>query len=329
VDTRYLRSFLRTADLRSISRAAESLGIAQPSLSQQLLRLEDEVGFKLFNRTARGVTVTEAGRIFQEHARNVLHRIDQALEDVREANAAASGQAIIALPYSLNRLIGVELVEAVLEHAPNTSVRLVESLTGNIRGWLDEGRIDLGVLYDLGPIRHLSVRPLVNEEMFLVGPSNHFQSDRDGRRDVLSQIVEGDREGFPDVPLSELEKYPLLTTGPQHGLRKFLDHEAARLGFGLHVAHEIDSVTTIAALVMRERGFSILPKTAIDEFLFNGTISIARIEGGAIRRRLSLVRNPSKVVTHASARVEDLTIKIMSSLIAKGAWDAQPEPALI
>ena len=98
MDTRYLRSFLRTADLRSISRAAESLGIAQPSLSQQLLRLEDEVGFKLFNRSARGVTITEAGRIFQEHARHILRGIDQALEDVQEVNAAASGQAIIACP---------------------------------------------------------------------------------------------------------------------------------------------------------------------------------------------------------------------------------------
>lgn len=325
MDTRYLRSFLRTADLRSISRAAESLGIAQPSLSQQLLRLEDEIGFKLFNRTARGVTVTEAGRIFQEHARNVLHRIDQALEDVREANAAASGQAIIALPYSLNRLIGVELVEAVLEHAPNTTVRLVESCTGNIRGWLDEGRIDLGILYDLGPIRHLSVRSLANEEMFLVGPPGFFETGADGQREGSSEHL---RTAPRDVPLSELENYPIITTGPQHGLRKFLEHEAARLGFALDVANEIDAISTIASLVMRRRGFSILSRTAIDDFLFAGGLSIARIGGGALRRRLCLVRNPAKVVTHASARVEDLTIKIMSSLIAKGAWDAQPEPAL-
>ena len=313
MDTRYLRSFLRTADLRSISRAAESLGLAQPSLSQQLLRLEDEVGFKLFNRTARGVTVTEAGRIFQEHARLILRRIDQALEDVQEANAAATGQATIALPYSLNRLIGVELVRAVINHAPNTSVRLVEAATGQIRGWLDDAKIDMGVLYDLGPIRHLSARPLVTEEMVLLGPAEKFGCDD---------------ETAPDLDPADLARYPLITFGPQHGLRKFLDHEAARLGFTVVVAHEIDAVATIASLVEMGHGYTILSKPAVDEFLFAGRLSFARIGGGMLRRKLSLVRNPTKVVTHASARVEDLTIKIMASLIAKGAWEAEPDAAL-
>jgi LysR family nitrogen assimilation transcriptional regulator len=313
VDTRYLKSFLRTADLRSISRAAESLGIAQPSLSQQLLRLEDEVGFKLFNRTARGVTVTEAGRIFQEHARNILRSIDQALEDVQAVNAAASGQAIIALPYSINRLIGVELVQAVIKHAPNTSVRLVEASTGQIRGWLDDGKIDLGILYDLGPIRHLSSRPLVSEEMYLIGPAGHFGS--------------GDDDAT-DIPLSALKQYPLIVSGPQHGLRKFLDHEALRLGFAYRVSQEIDATATVAALVANGHGFTILSKPAVDDRLFAGSLSFARIGNGALRRTLCLVRNATQVVTHASARVEDLTIKIMASLIAKGAWEAEPEAAL-
>ena len=309
METRYLKSFLRTADLRSISRAAESLGIAQPSLSQQLLRLEDEVGFQLFHRTARGVTVTEAGRIFQEHARHILRGIDQALDDVQKLNAAASGEAVIALPYSINRLIGLELVEAVVEHAPNTSVRLVEATTGQIRGWLDEGKIDLGILYDLGPIRHLSARRLVTEEMYLIGPGGAF-------------------DGTPDIALSGLREFRLITPGPQHGLRKFLDHEAARLGFEYRVKHEIDAVATIAALVARGHGYTILSKPAVDDDLRSGKLSLARLGGGSLRRALSLVRNPAHVVTHASARIEDLTIKIMASLIRKGAWEAEPEAAL-
>lgn len=313
MDTRYLRSFLRTADLNSISRAAESLGIAQPSLSQQLLRLEDEVGFKLFNRTARGVTVTEAGRIFQEHARGILRRIDQAREDVQELNAAASGVSIIALPFSINRLIGVELVEAVARHAPNTSIRLVEASTGQIRGWLDAGKIDLGVLYDFGPIRHLSTRPLVTEEMYLIGPEGSF-----GRDD----------ESMPDIALEQMPQFPLITFGQQHGLRKFLDHEAVALGFSYRVKNEIDAVGTIAALVANGNGFTVLSKIAIEDMLFAGRLSFARIGGGVLRRKLCLARNPTSVVTHASARVEDLTIKIMARLIEKGAWEAEPEAAL-
>lgn len=314
MDTRYLKSFLRTADLRSISRAAESLGIAQPSLSQQLLRLEDEVGFKLFNRTVRGVTVTEAGRIFQEHARHILSNIDQALEDIQEINAAASGQAILALPYSVNRLIGVDLVEAVINHAPTTSVRLVEAMTGNIRGWLDGARIDLGILYDLGPLRHLSSRRLASEEMYLIGPAGTFGSTA---------------EDAPNIALDRLKDFPLITSGPQHGLRNFLDHEAVRLGFSYRVTHEIDAVATITALVAKGHDYTILSKPAVADDLFTGKLSYARVGDGALRRKLCLVRNPAQVVTHASARIEDLVIKVMGSLIAKGAWEAEPEAALL
>lgn len=70
METWHLKAFLKIAETGSISRASESLGVAQPSLSQQLVRLEEEVGVALFQRTARGVTLTEAGRLFQQHARH-------------------------------------------------------------------------------------------------------------------------------------------------------------------------------------------------------------------------------------------------------------------
>lgn len=308
MDTRHLRSFLRIADLRSISRAAESLGIAQPSLSQQLLRLEDEVGFKLFRRTPRGVTVTEAGRIFEEHARQILRNTQQALEDVRHLKEAASGQVVFALPYSMSRLLGVPLFEAALSHAPTVSVRLVEAMTGHIRGWLDGGRIDLGMLYDMGPLRHLSLRRLASEELFLVGPAGQF--------------------GSPDAPSAitarDLASFPLLLPGPQHGHRQLVEREAGRLGAALSVVHEIDAPGHIAALVARGHGFSILPLPAVAGELASGQLSIARIEGGAIRRTLCLVRNPSQVVTHASLRVEDLTVGIVARLIENKTWIAEP-----
>ncbi len=312
MDTRHLRSFLRIADLRSISRAAESLGIAQPSLSQQLLRLEDEVGFKLFRRTARGVTVTEAGRIFEEHARQILRNTEQAMEDVRHSKDAATGQVVFAMPWSMSRLLGVPLFEAALNHAPTVSVRLVEAMTGHIRGWLDGGRIDLGILYDMGPLRHLSVRRLASEELFLIGPPGQF----------------GTINAPSDISARELAGLAMLLPGPQHGHRQLLDRETGRLGAALAVSHEIDAMGHVGKLVSRGHGYSILPLPAVAEEAAAGQLSIARIEGGAIRRSLSLVRNPGQVVTHASLRVEDLVIKLLSGLIAKGAWTAQPDSAL-
>lgn len=308
MDTRHLRSFLRIAELRSISRAAESIGVAQPSLSQQILRLEDELGFKLFRRTARGVMLTEAGRVFQEHARNILRSLDQAREDMRQLTTEASGQVIFAMPPSISKLIGVPLIEMVLAHAPHVSVRLVEAFSGNIFGWLDAGKIDLGVLHDLGGLRRLSARRLVSEEMFLIGPGGRFGASV---------------EDAPHCDSATLGEIPLIAPGPQHGLRAFLDRETERMGFAYTIRHEIDAVGNIAGLVAGGHGLAILPLPAVAEDVAAGRLSIARIGDGSMRRALHIVRNPTQVVTHASVVVEDLTIRVMADLIEQGAWRAR------
>jgi LysR family nitrogen assimilation transcriptional regulator len=310
MDTRHLRSFLRIAELRSISRAAESLGIAQPSLSQQVLRLEDEVGFKLFRRTPRGVMLTEAGRIFQEHARNILRSIEQAQEDMRQLTVEAAGQVVFAMPPSISKLIGVPLIEAVIAHAPHVSLRLVEAFSGTIFGWLDTAKIDLGILHDRGSLRRLSARRLVSEEMFLIGPAGRFGDSVDDA---------------PAIPPQALADLPLIAPGPQHGLRTFLDREAAQLGFTYRISHEIDAVGNIAALVAAGHGFSILPLPAVAEDIAAGRLSVARIGEGTMRRTLHVVRNPTQVVTHASVVVEDLTVRIMAELIDSGRWQARLE----
>jgi len=111
MDTRQLKAFLKIIDTGSISRAAQSLGLAQPSLSQQLLRLEDELGIALFRRTARGVTATDAGRLFAEHARDVVRRTERAIEDLRHLRDDAGGEVILALPPALCRVAGMALIE--------------------------------------------------------------------------------------------------------------------------------------------------------------------------------------------------------------------------
>lgn len=308
MDTRYLKSFLRTADFRSISRAADSLGIAQPSLSQQLLRLEDEVGFKLFHRTARGVTVTEEGRVFQEHARHILRSIDQALEDVREANAAARGEVVLAVPHTVSRLVGIPLIETILRDAPQVSLRLVEAFSSGIRSGLEAGAIDIGLLNDRGPLRHFAARALVSEELFLIGPAGRFGPSA---------------AEAPYVASGDLGEFPLITPGDQLDLRGFLEREAARLGFAYRLAMELDAVGHVATLVARGHGLAILPLPAIAEELAAGEVSIAHLGDGSLRRTLCIVRNRAQVVTHASVLVEDLLTKAIGQAIAEGRWDAE------
>jgi LysR family nitrogen assimilation transcriptional regulator len=309
VETWHLKAFLKIAETGSISRASESLGFAQPSLSQQLARLEEEVGVPLFLRTARGVTLTEAGRIFQEHARQLLHRTELALEDVRQLSAEPHGGVVLAVPYSISKVAGLTLVKAFLEHAPQVQFRLVEAFTGQIRGWLEAGKIDLGIVNDLGPMRTLLSRPIASEELFVVGPAGRFDH---------SQV---------SLSVTDVAALPMILPGPQHGLRQVIDQHFTRAGTPIQIRLELDAMMHVPALIAAGHGYSILPLSAVAEELAAMRISIARIGGAAIRRSLCLVRNSSHVVTHASVRCEALTTKVLMALINKGVWVAQAASA--
>jgi LysR family nitrogen assimilation transcriptional regulator len=304
VDTAHLKAFLRIAETGSISRAAESIGIAQPSLSQQMLRLEDEIGFALFERTARGVTLTEAGRVFRERARQILQAAEQAVSDARHMRDEARGAATLALPPSIVRLVGVRLIETLAQQAPLVQVRIVEAFSASSRGWLEQERIDLGVLYDLGPLRHLSVRPLASDELVLAGAPGRFAQGAAFR-------------------LAALGDEPLISSGWQHGLRQLIEREAARAGVEPRFRHELDALDLIVALVERGAGLAVLPLCHVAPLAAAGRLTIARIGEPPLTRTLSLVRNPSHVLTHASVSVESALVSVMTRLVAEGSWAAR------
>jgi LysR family nitrogen assimilation transcriptional regulator len=301
VDTAHLKAFLRIAEAGSVSRAAESLGIAQPSLSQQLLRLEDEIGVSLFERTARGVVLTEAGKVFRERARQILHTIEQAVSDTRQLREEARGQVVLAMAPSLARLVGAPLIAALAREAPLARVRLVEAFTGSIRGWLETQKIDLGIVYDLGPLRHLSSRALASDELVLVAAPGEIAPD--ARLDLAS-----------------LAGKSLIGPGPQHGLRQLIEREAGRLHVELHFDQDIDALDTLIQLVERGGHLTILPLCAVAPYVASGRLTIAHIGDPPLRRHLSLVRNPAHVLTHVSVTVESILAGALAQIAADGSW---------
>lgn len=309
MDTSHLKAFLRIAETGSISRAAESLGIAQPSLSQQLLRLEDEVGTRLFDRTARGVTLTLAGRVFREGAHHVLHTIEQALADTRELRDEAHGQVVLAMPPSLAQLLGAELVRDLAVAAPLVRVRVVEAYSGAIRGWIEAEKIDLGIVYETGPLRHLVATGLATDELVVVGAPTRFE----------------EAASPPFLSLKDLADDAWIAPGRQHGLRQILDAEAARSGLHLKVIHEADSLATTLDLVASGFGLALVPRCVAADACRDGRIGVRRVGPGGLSRRLSLVRNPAHVLTHASVRVANVVRTVMERMIAQGAWQATLE----
>lgn len=308
MDTRQLRAFIKIAELGSISRAAEALGLTQPSLSQQLLRLEDEAGLKLFERTARGVTLTDAGRMFEPHARQILEQSSRAIEELRLFKAEARTRVALAMPFSVSKMIGVALTKAAIELRPSVALRIVEAFHDPIRTLLRSGSVDLGLLYDAESLEGLSVRRLAREELCLIGPPGRWPAVEQGGT----------------IATTELARLALILPGPGHGLRQFLEQTTQRLGFRLQVATEIDSLQHIVDLVAGGHGLAVMPLSAVERELEAGTLSAVRIGEGAFEYTLCLARRADAVASDAVRVVEELTIRTLQSMIARRRWIAEP-----
>lgn len=308
MDVKQLRYFTAIVEAGSLSAAAARIGIAQPSLSQHIKTLEARLGVELLVRTPKGVTVTDAGEILLGHARKILEAVELAIEEVRVSGTEAHGKVAFGLPSSVSMVLSVPLAETIRQELPKVSLRAVEAMSGFIRDWLDDGSIDLGILYDINTLKHIDAHLLMHEDLsFFAAP--------DAWPDDLSK-------GTP-LPLAEVAKQDLVLPSGNHGLRALIDRFAKANGIQLNVMVEMDSLAQIKTLVARGSVSTILAPASAYDLVETGALVGMPIVDPVIRRPVYLVRNPEKVITRASREVETMTIEVIRDLVARGIWKAE------
>src|SRR5579863_6240075 len=173
VELRHLRYFLAVAETLHFSRAAELLGIAQPPLSQQIKRLEQLVGHRLFDRTTRGVKLTLAGQLLAQRARTTIEKVQDDLEQVRRLGRGEEGTLTVGFSGSV---MFAELPAAIGNYRrrfPKVELRLRELATsGQIQALLD-GTIDLAFLRDGDTTDGIEISALFAERYVAVLPEAH------------------------------------------------------------------------------------------------------------------------------------------------------------
>src|SRR5580704_15863590 len=242
-----LRTLIHVAELGSLSKAADRLRIAQPALSRQVRMLEEELGTELFTRHGRGMVLTEQGRDVLKHAMRTSSELEEIRASASDVEAPLTGQVAIGLPPTVADIISVPLVAAFGMGHPNAVLRLVSAYTGYLMDWLHRGEIDLAVLYDPRTARSLRSRPLLLENLFLIGPPEaHFSTVR-------------------AIPFKELDGKRLLLPSLRHGLRTIVERCAAEAGISLDVVVEADSYATLKDLVRHGHGWTVLPLAPIHQ----------------------------------------------------------------
>lgn len=309
MDLKQLRTFIRVAEAGSLSRASDRMRLAQPALSRQIKLLEAEIGTALFDRHARGMELTEAGRQLLTRVSGLVRQLEQCIDDIGAMPKVVRGQVALGLMPTVSRILAGRVAERVSRELPDVFLRIVESYDGHLVEWLQRGEVDVTLLYGPSSDLHLRTTELLYEDLVLVGPpDSELAADHEMKlRDVLG--------------------LKLALPSRSHGLRSVLEAAAAKARVALPVAFEGDSFSVLRDLVMRGLCYTILPPSALAAEVASGALKIAPIRP-AVTRQLILALPSSRSDTHATRAVVDVVISEMAGMVRAGEWRAYPGSAL-
>src|SRR6185436_12893387 len=131
LEIRQIRYFVAIYEAGSVTKASTRLLVAQSALSQQLAHLENELGVPLFTRSPQGVAPTAFGQMFYDHSREILQRLSDAVESVRQLGKNPSGSVAVGMPETISVVLGLPLLQNAKQRFPDVHLRLTEDLSGN------------------------------------------------------------------------------------------------------------------------------------------------------------------------------------------------------
>jgi LysR family hydrogen peroxide-inducible transcriptional activator len=168
-----LRYFLAVAKTGNFSRAAESCHITQPSLSQQILKLESELGEKLFERKTRRVLLTSAGELLRERAARVLYELQEARREVRDARGEPRGQVNLSALPTIAPYLLPKIIRGFARRCPAVATIVHEETTDRALRALENHEIDLALVSLPIESPPVETRALFSEELLIVLPKRH------------------------------------------------------------------------------------------------------------------------------------------------------------
>lgn len=241
MDTRQLRYFLAAADAGSISRAAERCRVAQPSISQQIKRLEDRLGVTLFDRLARGVALTDAGHALLPRARRLIADLEDLESAVAGADEDDAGRlALGAIPTMAPYLLP-PLVAELRAERPRCQLSIKEDLTQNLVEAVVDNELDLAITSAPIDNPHVEIEILGKEPLLVVAPA------------------ESALAAAAAVALPDLRDQPAVTLHEMHCLGQQVREFCAAKRLASNVVCRMTQIETLLEFVRLGLGVSILP----------------------------------------------------------------------
>ncbi len=270
LELRHLRYFVAVAEELHFGRAAERLHMAQPPLSQQIRKLEEILGYSLFQRTSRVVRLTSAGELFLDRTRRTLRKVEDDLEEARSVGRGGVGFLKVGFIGSGMLTPLPALLGRYRSRYPSVNLALNEFYSSGVIHALQQGTVDVGFLRDGGPLEGLEVEQLFSEPFVAVLPTQHRLA---GHRTVSAAALRDEPFVlFPPV-VGRVAYDKTVSLCREHGFRP-------------HVVQEAPQLLTIARLVEAGLGVTILPK-CVEQIAPSGVVC-RRIRGTRVKSDIEL-----------------------------------------
>ena len=303
VELRQLEYFIAITDSGAFSRAALKLSVNQPVLSRQIRALENEFGVDLYHRTGRGIALTEAGKMLEKYARDILETSANAHKDIASLGLSPTGNVSIAMPPSVGAALAAPIVKQFSAQFPKVLLGVMEGFSAHVLDWLVAGRVDIAVLYDTPRIHSLMTDPLLTDELFLLGPVSNPSNLGNG-----------------PVPTASLKDIPLILPSQPHGLRLLLDDFLERIGVEANVRIEIDAMQSTLKLVEQGVAYTVLSYSCVHDLVQAGRLRYWRLVEPTMTRTLVVASSSQRPSTKASRALASIVRNESQAMVSQGHW---------
>ncbi|SLK22643.1 MULTISPECIES: LysR family transcriptional regulator [unclassified Paenibacillus] len=287
MEIRQMENFIVVCEELHFTRAADKIGISQPTLSQQIRALEDELGVPLFDRVGKKIVMTQAGTLFLEHCVQMVRHLQNTQDALAEFRNDQRGKLVIGvLPSDLDYRLTPLLVN-FHTHFPKVKLKVVSSIY--VLNQVLDNEVDIGIeLTSISDDRLVCI-PLCSEEYVLAVSENHAWAER-------NEI------GIKELRDIQTVMFPEGFTG-----RELVDGYCRKYGFTLNTIMETSSATSIISLVKANVGGTVLPYPLI-KAMNEPTLRIIRITDDAPYRHFEIIHRSDRYLTQSAKAFIEKTI---------------------
>jgi len=299
MNVRQLKYAVTLSETRNFSQAAEHLGVSQPTLSKQIIYLENELGIKLFDRDTTPLRLTPAGEYLIKKARELIYAEDQLHKTLEQFKSGENGKLVIgATPFRCMHLMP-ELVKKIKERFPNVQVILHEANSLQLRKDATEGVCDFAILNLPVEDAALETTPIRKETLVLAVPNT-----------MVAKLTVSNPATQAEIDLKDAKDLPFVVLGQGQELRRLFDRLCTINEIHPHIAAEVVGVITAWAMARAGVGAVLLPLQFAKMDNHDDQLTLFPLKEDVYSRQPAIVTRRNQYVSEYAAYAMELLNKM-------------------